>query len=162
MRGAHPSSTRSLTSPQMLWYKPPGATVREWLSNLSTEEEYQEALKKTWLCIFAINGHRSICGTKWNPCAWGCPKYLSSDPKYEIDKFDDVVAEVEGLVVSLDEELQALTRIWVVAEIAEGIQSKPIKFQFSDSISNGVAEKLLGKSHFLVSGGMIQKQWCHR
>jgi hypothetical protein len=112
--------------------------------------KHSGVLEKTyWLCIFAVNEHKSICGTCWNcnpctpedlaaptcqcnkactcghkdicgrcwatdasqgkpkfnPCDCGSTKWSVGDPDYEIDKFSDVVAEMDGLVVSLDPDL---------------------------------------------------------
>ena len=111
------------------------------------EEKAPLALEETyWLCIFAVNEHASICGDCWscrgkdkwcpeqfaenpcsgcgkvkfNPCGCLSRKLWQDDDDYEIDKFDEVVKLMEGgLVVSLDPQLAALKRVWVVAEIAE-------------------------------------------
>ena len=45
---------------------------------------------------------------------------------FEIDKFDEVVGQMEELVISLDSQLETLERVWVLAEIEQAIKSIPI------------------------------------
>lgn len=73
---------------------------------------------------------------KFNPCACGSAKYQKEDTDYEIDKFDDVVSLMDGLVVSLDPDLMTLTRIWVVAEIGQALANKkPIQFRMTRGLA---------------------------
>jgi hypothetical protein len=119
-----------------------------------------------WLCIFAVKEHLAICGDcfkcnaqhkwvkedyakshcncgpKFNPCECGSLK-TPEGPDYEIDKFADVVTRMESLVVSLDPDLTTLERIWVVSEIAEAMQAKPVNFRICSDLSGHCIHKLV-------------------
>ena len=41
---------------------------------------------------------------------------------------------MDGLVVSLDPDLDTLKRVWVVAEIAEAMKEKPVHFRLAGSL----------------------------
>ena len=71
----------------------------------------EEALGKMyWLCIFAVNQHVSICGSKRNPCNCRTQKFASGHPLCQVDNFPQVMSIMpDGLVVALDSDLLTLT-----------------------------------------------------
>ena len=58
------------------------------------------------------------------PCDCGTLKPERGDPDFEMDKFSCVANEMDGLVVSLDDDLETLTRVWVLREIWQ-VTAKP-------------------------------------
>eukprot|EP00928_Gymnodinium_smaydae_P073103 TRINITY_DN5634_c0_g2_i3.p1 TRINITY_DN5634_c0_g2~~TRINITY_DN5634_c0_g2_i3.p1 ORF type:complete len:453 (+),score=55.84 TRINITY_DN5634_c0_g2_i3:54-1361(+) len=113
----------------------------------------EEALSRTyWICAFAVNQHISTCNTV--SCNCGLPKYQGSDDEEsEMNKFDDMLALLKekrgddfGQVIALGRHLKALSRCWVVAEIAEcqrsGIPQSAIT-HFPISLSDPSLTKLV-------------------
>lgn len=93
------------------------AQKTELFAEMYTEEE----LKKTyWLCIFGVNQHRSICGTKFNPCACRAPKRLTGFG-CQMDKFSLMMKNIPRHALALDPQLKTLTRVWVLSEINEAM-----------------------------------------
>eukprot|EP00439_Symbiodinium_sp_Y106_P086849 s519_g36.t1 len=107
------------------------------------EAEVQDAGQldsSRWLCIFAVNQHVSICDKTWGgkdsllgrpyiPC--GCRKEkVHSGIFCEMNKFDAMIALFKERhpryehVVAVDDGLHVLTRIWVIAEIAEVFRNR--------------------------------------
>ena len=113
--------------------------------------------KSYWLCVFAVNQHTALCGDcrgcrgggswagprftedpcaecrgpKRNPCPCGSQKPRPGEPGCELDKFGDLAARMERTVVSLDPELAALRRAWVIWEVGEAILhagGAPVRF----------------------------------
>ncbi|CAJ1335936.1 unnamed protein product [Effrenium voratum] len=102
------------------------------------EAQIQDAGKldsSRWLCIFAVNQHISICNQTWGgkdacteqlytPCTCGKEK-VHSGALCEMNKFDAMIELFKARcpkyehVVAVDDGLYLLTRIWVIAEIAE-------------------------------------------
>ena len=98
-----------------------------------------------WLCIFCVNQHISICNKSWGgldsvtgipyrECACTLPK-VHTGSGCEMNKFDDMISlfkrENPGYmhVAAADEQLGLLSRIWVIAELAEVFQqSLPCRF----------------------------------
>jgi len=138
----------------------------QWF-NAFMKEELDETY---WLCIFAVNEHRAICGDCWtcnpggcsgwtsadfanpycncglkrNPCSCGSLKYGPGDPSYEIDKFPLVVQQMKGgLVASLDARLQTLRRVWVVSEVAEAFAGRPVRFRMVDPLHEDLQRRLM-------------------
>eukprot|EP00930_Biecheleria_cincta_P071851 TRINITY_DN59306_c0_g1_i1.p1 TRINITY_DN59306_c0_g1~~TRINITY_DN59306_c0_g1_i1.p1 ORF type:complete len:537 (-),score=101.90 TRINITY_DN59306_c0_g1_i1:77-1666(-) len=80
----------------------------------------QDQLEKTyWTCIFSVNHHRSICGSKWYPCECGAEKCLDNHPSSEIhiDVLALMMQQIPAHAVALDNNHLALTRIWVLQEL---------------------------------------------
>ena len=86
-----------------------------------------------------------VCGNKkYNPSPCGIVKPKKGDVDYQIDKFDDVVQLMRGgLVVSLDPSLEALNRIWVVAEVGQAMKSQRTCFRIAMGLSEDATGKLL-------------------
>lgn len=88
-----------------------------------------------WLCIFCVNQHISICNQPWNGCdsitgqaysPCGCQREkLHSGDGCEMNKFDDMINVFKQRLphyqhlAAADFGLELLTRIWVIAELAE-------------------------------------------
>lgn len=78
----------------------------------------EEQLAKTyWLCIFGVNQHVSICGTRWNPCDCGTEKYLNDHPLCEMNKFGLMMRHIPEHAIAIDNKLTTLSRIWVLKEL---------------------------------------------
>ena len=76
-----------------------------------------------WMCIFAVNQHVAICGTKWNPCQCTAAKWATGHPSCQMDKFDLVMEEMpDGLMAALDTLLITLKRCWCVSEIGKCLE----------------------------------------
>jgi hypothetical protein len=89
------------------------------------EDDLRDELNASyWMCIFGVNQHGAICGTKYNPCNCTSLKYPSGHPLCQMDKFDLVVSKVQALAVALDPQLKTLTRVWVVSEIGKCIKMR--------------------------------------
>lgn len=101
------------------------------VENLLSEEE----LKKTyWLCIFGVNQHVSICGTKQNPCDCGSEKFLNGHPLCEMDKFGVMMKRMQEHALALDRQMWTLTRIWVLKELQTALAMN-ICTEFAGSLS---------------------------
>ena len=121
------------------WNRGHGVGIGEALSNL--DEVVLDS--SYWLCIFALNEHKSICGQRWtcNPktseelkaptCikegfeCFGKPRRLPC-PCGSVKKRGDhlkvlrnVLGSVDEVVVSLDEDLATLQRVWCLLEAHE-------------------------------------------
>ena len=128
-----------------------------------------------WLCVFAVNQHRSLCGDcpdcneggywasreQWIPdpcfqcnrrkpfpCICGGRKHARRTPPCEVDKLGDLAQRMECLVVSLDPELAALSRAWVVREAGEALRGVPVRF----CLASGLSKKRLGPRRKLLEG----------
>lgn len=152
------NDSRKLTKHKRRWLAGYGKPDPDWLNELSDQQRDGTIY---WLCIFAVNEHKSICGDcfqcnpgpekkwsqqdyaqelckgcaikKFNPCACGAQKIPESSPAYEIDKFAFVVGRVKELVVSVDEDFATLSRVWVVSEIATAMERMPVRFRLASS-----------------------------
>ena len=83
----------------------------------------QKFLSNCWLCIFGVNQHVSICDTMPEPCACGAQKHLAGSILCEMDKFPLVMQHMQQHGLALDLELKTLTRVWVLSELDEALQS---------------------------------------
>lgn len=148
----------------------------EFLETLSAE---QLAEITYWLCIFAVNQHKAICGdcfvcnaaktwtaeeykldicpgpcktAKFNPCMCGSSKTRPGDEDHEIDLFEQVMAGVPQQVVSLDPDITTLDRIWVVSELAEALMhGKTVHFRMTESGSDSLASRIRSKGRLFPS-----------
>eukprot|EP00930_Biecheleria_cincta_P001666 TRINITY_DN10279_c0_g1_i3.p1 TRINITY_DN10279_c0_g1~~TRINITY_DN10279_c0_g1_i3.p1 ORF type:complete len:691 (+),score=162.73 TRINITY_DN10279_c0_g1_i3:91-2073(+) len=127
--------------------------------------------KTYWLCVFAVNEHAAICGTCWtcsqddrwkqdpkthlqaetclicrkekhNPCKCGMKKTEPGDESHEIDLFDFVVGFVDALVVCLDPNLEAIRRVWCVAEVGRALKAGTVYFRLAQGLAADLVEKL--------------------
>eukprot|EP00930_Biecheleria_cincta_P001667 TRINITY_DN10279_c0_g1_i4.p1 TRINITY_DN10279_c0_g1~~TRINITY_DN10279_c0_g1_i4.p1 ORF type:complete len:709 (+),score=164.47 TRINITY_DN10279_c0_g1_i4:91-2127(+) len=127
--------------------------------------------KTYWLCVFAVNEHAAICGTCWtcsqdekwtkdpkthlqadpclvchkekhNPCKCGMKKTEPGDESHEIDLFDFVVGFVDALVVCLDPKLEAIRRVWCVAEVGRALKAGTVYFRLAQGLAADLVEKL--------------------
>lgn len=158
-------------APEELGLELRGGSFRpgDWLVRLRASTALQATY---WICAFALNQHRTICGTCWSchegaawradsdaqlrvapacalcqrlkpyPCPCGLAKWQAADADYQIDKFDLVILKMEAVVVSLDTELKAVRRLWVIAEIAEAAKDIPVFFRQVGGMGAEPAERL--------------------
>jgi len=84
-----------------------------------------EALSRTfWICAISVNQHSIGCHRSPWPCDCGLQK-VTEGPESEIGAFDEMMARLHAQnpafyhLLALDVEVAVVTRVWVVAEIAE-------------------------------------------
>mmetsp|Transcript_52780 Transcript_52780/g.120085 ORF Transcript_52780/g.120085 Transcript_52780/m.120085 type:complete len:735 (+) Transcript_52780:43-2247(+) len=103
----------------------------ELFSHMYTEKE---KAVRFWLCIFGVNQHVSICGTKWNPCDCGSRKIPPTEPEFQMDKFPLIMGKMRGHGLAMDLKLTTLTRVWVLSELDEAMTRLGLNTKFCGEV----------------------------